>query len=63
MMVMMYVCMYVCMYVLMYVGKAGADDDVEEDITPFYRAMVQELGWKDCLGKDYGPTSITLSRR
>jgi|EP00624_Nannochloropsis_granulata_P000196 hypothetical protein len=28
-----------------------------------YQAMTQELGHVDCLGEDYGPTSITLNRR
>jgi hypothetical protein len=31
--------------------------------TATYRALTQELGWKDCLGEDFGPTSITLARR
>ena len=32
-------------------------------LTPFYKALVTELGWTDLLGQDYGPTSITLQRR
>lgn len=31
--------------------------------TPLYRALTQELGWVDCLGEDFGPTSITMARR
>lgn len=31
--------------------------------TPMYRALTQELGWRDCLEEDYGATSITLARR
>lgn len=31
--------------------------------TPMYRALTQELGWRDCLGEDFGATSITLARR
>jgi len=31
--------------------------------TPMYQTMAQELGHVDCLGEDYGPTSITLNRR
>ncbi len=31
--------------------------------TAMYRALTQELGWRDCLGEDFGPTSITLARR
>lgn len=31
--------------------------------TPMYRALTQELGWRDCLGEGFGPTSITLARR
>lgn len=31
--------------------------------TPMYRALTQDLGWRDCLGEDFGPTSITLARR
>lgn len=31
--------------------------------TPMYRALTQELGWTDCLGEDFGATSITLARR
>ena len=34
-----------------------------ETHTPMYKAMTQELGYTDCLGEDYGPTSITLNRR
>jgi len=31
--------------------------------TPMYQAMKEELHYVDCLGEDYGPTSITLNRR
>jgi len=45
--------------------KKGCEEGKEggKAYTPMYRAMTQELGYRDCLGEEYGPTSITLSRR
>ena len=39
-------------------GKEGG-----KAYTPMYRAMTQKLAYRDCLGENFGPTSITLNRR
>jgi len=46
-------------------GQKGCEGGREggKAYTPMYRAMTQELGYVDCLGEDYGPTSATLKRR